>query len=259
MIPYRFFHFQVSRDKKEPTDHAFRKFLRDTPGSDSDFPAYYPWGSSYDHYLHYMSLDGYQVGSWKNETVSTSSISKSRRSQSIRGATTVSATRATTATINTVNKILQDYDFIGITERLDESLVALQMILGLKTSDILYYSAKGNGNWDDHGVYIQPSFVSPGMERFFASPEWEELSRGDYLMYMAANASLDRTIDKLGRQEFNAKLEQFRHAKELVKTHCPDIRPLYSASGKATHHDCLFSDAGCGSACFDRLEREFHI
>lgn len=37
-----------------------------------------------------------------------------------------------------VNSILRDYDFIGVTERMDESAVALQMLLGLKTSDVMY-------------------------------------------------------------------------------------------------------------------------
>lgn len=161
--------------------------------------------------------------------------------------------------IQTVNKILADYDFIGITERLDESLVVLQIILGLKTSDILYYSAKGNGSWDDKGVYIQPSFVSQGMKKFFASDTWRQLSKGDYLMYLAANASLDRTIDSLGRREFEEKLALFRYAKNLVKTNCTDIRPLFSAEGQAWYNDCLLADAGCGNRCFDQLERDFKI
>lgn len=187
---------------------------------------------SFDHYLHYLALDGYRPGSEKGTTA--------RR-------------------IQTVNKILEDYDFIGITERLDESLVVLQMILGLKTSDILYYSAKGNGSWDDHGVYIQPSFVSKGMKKFFASDTWKDLSKGDYLMYLAANASLDRTIKSLGREEFDQKLALFRYAKDLIASNCTEIHPLFSAEGKAWNHDCLLADAGCGSRCFDQLERDFNI
>jgi hypothetical protein len=226
----------VSRGKKEPTDAAFQQFLRHTPGTDPNYPTYNPWGAAYDHYLSFLSLEGYPVGSANNGT----DAQLLRRTK-------------------TVNQILRDYDFIGISERLDESLVALQMILGLKTSDILYYSAKNEGSWDDLGVFIQPSFVSSGMERFFASPEWKELSKGDYLMYLAANASLDRTIESLGRTEFHDKLASFRRAKQLVLTHCPPIRSFYSAAGKTWETDCLLADAGCGSQCFDQLEREFGI
>jgi hypothetical protein len=38
-----------------------------------------------------------------------------------------------------INSILNTYDFLGVTERLDESVVALQMLLGLQASDMLYF------------------------------------------------------------------------------------------------------------------------
>ena len=34
--------------------------------------------------------------------------------------------------------IIDDYDFVAVTERLDESLVVLQMLLDLPLGDILY-------------------------------------------------------------------------------------------------------------------------
>ena len=37
-----------------------------------------------------------------------------------------------------INEILRDYDFLGVTERMDETAVALQMLLGLTTSDVMY-------------------------------------------------------------------------------------------------------------------------
>lgn len=229
----RFFHFQVTRAMEQPLDSNFQRFLTEVPDFDEWYADYNPWGSAMDHYLHFLSLDGFHVRSeGKNST---------RRR------------------IQTVNKILNDFDFIGITERLDESLVALQMILGLKTSDILYYSAKNKGSWDDHGFYIQPSFVSNGMEQFFASEKWRELSKGDYLMYLAANASLDRTIHSLGREEFEDKLALFRYAKDLVVTNCTEIKLMYSAAGATGENDCLYLDAGCGNKCFNKLEIDFNI
>jgi hypothetical protein len=232
MMYIRFFHFEVSRAKKEPTDSYFQNFLTALPEPDTYFPEYYPWSWPFDHYLHYLNFLGYSIGSGRSEL-------------SLR--------------IDAVNEIIDNYDFIGVTERLDESLVALQMILGLKTSDILYSSAKGKGNWDDKGFYIQPSFVSDGMESFFASNTWSELSQGDYLMYLAANASLDKTIEGLGRTEFDEKLRMFRYAKKLVLTNCTQIKPVYSAAGRMYNTDCLLADAGCGNQCFDQLERDFNL
>ena len=49
------------------------------------------------------------------------------------------------------NKILEDYNFIGVTERMNESLVVLSMLLNLELIDILYFGSKGNGSFDDAG------------------------------------------------------------------------------------------------------------
>lgn len=40
--------------------------------------------------------------------------------------------------VRAISSILRDYDFIGIMERMDESVVALQMILGLNAADVMY-------------------------------------------------------------------------------------------------------------------------
>jgi hypothetical protein len=42
-----------------------------------------------------------------------------------------------------INQILADYDFIGITERMEESAVALAMLIHLPLGDFLYLDAKG--------------------------------------------------------------------------------------------------------------------
>jgi Sulfotransferase family len=40
--------------------------------------------------------------------------------------------------VEEIHSILQNYDFVAITERLDESLVAMQMLLGLDAEDIAH-------------------------------------------------------------------------------------------------------------------------
>lgn len=37
-----------------------------------------------------------------------------------------------------IQTILNEFDFLGVTERMDESAVVLQMLLGLKTQDVMY-------------------------------------------------------------------------------------------------------------------------
>ena len=50
-----------------------------------------------------------------------------------------------------LQNILDSYDFIGVTERLDESLVALSFLLDLPLAHFLYLSAKGKGGFDAGG------------------------------------------------------------------------------------------------------------
>lgn len=166
-----------------------------------------------------------------------------------------------------VHNIVHEYDFVGISERLDESLVALQIILNLNTSDILYLSAKVNGGWDD-GVYrkqcyyITPSFVSESMKEYFeTSEEWYNFSVGDDLLYRAANASLDRTIASLDKMSYASKLQKFRWAINKAEEVCRNqvTFPCSSNGNYNEVNDCLMWDSGCGMDCLDNFARDFGL
>lgn len=162
-----------------------------------------------------------------------------------------------------VAHIIQEYDFIGITERMDESLVVLKLLLGLEMNDILYLkSAKGKGGFDDGGfentcVYIMPSFVSPGMRDFFDNNRtWKLLIKGDNMVYQAAYKSLDLTIDALGRDLVAQELEKFHQAMKVAQKTCTNVTYPCSPGGVKYHapnNDCLFSDLACGYKCLESL------
>jgi hypothetical protein len=164
------------------------------------------------------------------------------------------------------NKILHDeYDFIGITERMDESAVALQLLLGLKTSDILFLNSKNSGGFDDGAsplgcVYIVPSFVSPGMKEYFASHAWQNLIFADALLHEAANKSLDLTINRLGPERFQAALIEFRHAQQVARDTClPKVRlPCTNGGKQIKNFQCVFGDSACGTLCLDELAPQFN-
>jgi len=166
-----------------------------------------------------------------------------------------------------VRDIIHEYDFLGVAERLEESLVVLQMILDLKTSDVLYLSAKVHGGWDD-GVYrhqcyfITPSFVSSSMQEFFErSEEWWNFSSGDDLLYRAVNASLDRTIATFDSTEFSTNLRQLRWALKKADEACRR-RVVFPCSENGTYvpeNDCLIWDSGCGMDCLDEVAMELNI
>jgi Galactose-3-O-sulfotransferase len=173
--------------------------------------------------------------------------------------------------INAANHILRTYNFIGITERIDESFVALMMMLNLKMSDILYLSAKSKGGFDDGGgrtvrylcTYIWPSFVTPGIKEFLNSSEWRDMVRYDTLLYEAVNRSLDMTIDALGRDKFNDKLRKYQYAQGIANERCYQNAKFPCDLGGTFHHknetDCIWRDSGCGASCLDNVATELNL
>jgi len=159
-----------------------------------------------------------------------------------------------------VNKILQDYDFLFVTERFDESAVALAMLLGLETSDVLYLAAKANGNYDDgrfqrRCVFIQPKVVSATIKGFLESEMWSNATRYDRALWKAANASLDLTIDQLGRDSFQDELTKFQKTNAVVQSYCTSRVqfPCNATGHRFSQHDCILGDMGCGMDCLDEV------
>lgn len=214
----QFFHFQVSREKKEPSDENFISYLENDVFT--------------NYYLRSLSTR-------------TPYIVKKPRDP-----------------IEMANEIMLDYDFIGITERMDESLVVLTMLLDLELTDVLYLSAKGNGGFDDGKydktcVYIVPSYLSPSMKDYFSNDEdWKSRTKGDKYLYRAAQRSLDMTIDQLGRDKFNEKLSEYKRLRKLAEDSCKGqvVYPCDAGGNRLQRAPgCLWNDSGCGSPCLDKV------
>ena len=162
-----------------------------------------------------------------------------------------------------VQSVIDEYDFIGITDRMDESLVVLQMLLDLELTDILYMSAKGVGQFihvpDDKGGRCHhqvPSFLTPAMKDYFASEYWRTSIAPDYALYKAAWASLDRTIDRLGRDTFERQLSKFRDllgkAQEYCKSRYVDTCDEQGEL-RTNVTRCLILHLGCTNDCLDEF------
>ena len=167
-----------------------------------------------------------------------------------------------------VQQVIDGYNFVGIIERMDESLVALQLLLGLEVSDILYMSSKV------HGTYDRRPIVGGGGRKFecvklasfnatrapgevldyLTSPEWFAKNYGDYLLYHAANISLDRTILDIGLPRFAKALKEYRSLQRLANNHCHS-RVHFPCSPNGTDQielsksSCISEDEACGYKC----------
>lgn len=210
-----FFHFQVSREGVQPTDTNFQRYLQ----------------YSNQNHLYLYSLHTRSANHMRNIT-------------------------------KAVEEILNEYNFIGITERMHESLVVLKLLFGLELNDILYLkSTKRSGGFDD-GIYnnsctyIVKSFVSSGMKQFFTSNQvWKDRTKGDIMLYQAANKSLDMTIDALGRHVVEKELQDFEQAMKVAQDACRDVKlPCTDVGEIRRKHDCLFWDLACGYECLENLD-----
>ena len=165
-------------------------------------------------------------------------------------------------------QVMLDYDFIVVTERLDESLVTLHFLLDIKLGDVLVLDSKTN-YWHPFGgpnqgkcLKIPTKQVLPQVQDYLDSSAWYALNYGDYLLYEAASASLDKTIESIGRKRFQQKLNEFQQLKQHVNQICASevIFPC-AANGTVQPEgkvaaNCYRKDWGCGYPCINRVVRE---
>lgn len=163
-----------------------------------------------------------------------------------------------------VDSILNAYDFIGVTERLDESLVVLRLLLGLDAGDILYLSSKINGGYDGGGkkkkcYFIQPSVTSPEVKEYLSSEDWNKKIKVIAMLHKAVNETLDRTIQTvIGQSKFDEALSEHRYLQSLVHKVCaPTANFPCSKDGilqkELSKKNCYDGDLGCGYPCIDEL------
>jgi len=187
----------------------------------------------------------------------------------------------------TAQRIITQYDFVGISERMEETLVALMMLLNLPMSDILHVSVKNSGGYDDGGYQdtcykiVKPEVLSEGLQSFLRNDAtWKRYIAPEVALYQAANRSLDLTIQQLQQSTglFEANLRLFRRAQGLVHDRCTTTTSMASVDNSRNstatvrlpctqegvllpqnETDCVWSDLGCGFDCIDQVATELSL
>ena len=219
---YRFTHVNTTDDEE-----TLLQFLQTTASTDDDERSESNWAATSHeggYQLRYTSL--YNIPS-------NSAWSPQKPSDVLHPARVV----------NNVKKVIEDYNFIAVAERMDESLVALAITMGIPLSDVVVLqvgvptiskedsSRSGetvdySNEKDDQSCYskILPAtppekrrIISTVVEEYFNSLEWRAKNYGDYLLHEAASQSLDRTIEEtIGVDIFEKALLEYR---ELLSKH----------------------------------------
>ena len=160
-----------------------------------------------------------------------------------------------------VKHTIDKYDFIGVVERFHESLVALQLILGLETEDILYFAVHKSNQYLKQRRYCQApldwqQLITKPVNDYLESNTWFAQNYGDLVLHKAANLSLDRTINSLGHDRFTDALRKFQMLMEKAENTCV---PVFPCSFNGTVHtvddldDCNVEQTACGYSCLDGL------
>lgn len=149
-------------------------------------------------------------------------------------------------------KLFELYDFVGVTERFDESLLVLQDVLGLDDSDILYIASKNStaGQRGQQDIIMNRTVVpNPGIlnedlkfQQLATNPTWIEKNEFALKFVEYANAALDGHIARIGRTEFKRRMHLYKALLNRAKNECTSPTPK-----------CYWNDNGCHYDCLDRI------
>lgn len=164
-----------------------------------------------------------------------------------------------------VGQILQDYDFLMVAERLNESIVVMALLMNVSLDDVLVQNAKDSTavSW----YYIKSGKLerckrpikvvqTPRIRDHLQSETWLAKNYGDYLLHAAADLSLDATIDRLGRDRVTDALETYQNLQDQVAAACQN-QTIYHCSAEGvpqrpqSRRNCYSDDSGCGYQCID--------
>lgn len=138
---------------------------------------------------------------------------------------------------NSSSRTWDAFAWVGVTDRLDESLVVLQMTLNLSLADVLHVSAKV-------AIGRPPASSYPADElQSLRDREWKDRD-----LYRAAVQRLDADIASLRAKSFGVRLRCYRQAQALVQAKC--------RGDAAARRDCYWNDNGCAQACVDQVYRD---
>lgn len=177
-----------------------------------------------------------------------------------------------------VTATLEQYDLVMVYHRYAESLVALQLLLGLDTNDILHVRAKvGDGHGADFSGYALARHKKLQEEDLAVQAYVRGQYRTDNALEYALVAEAERRLDaQIARLEprLTTALELFIHCESQAERLCgpavsrwyasrPAVRPGTPAreaqammqSWVAAHTEaqgmCIIDDSGCGYQCLN--------
>ena len=148
--------------------------------------------------------------------------------------------------------VMSAMDFVGVTERFEESMLVLKHKLNLSLADVLFMRVKvsAEGRRDNTGKVPVPNkplrLWSDRVKAVLGGQAFAHRSSEDFKLWRSANTSLNQAIDAIGARVFSSELAKYRNHLAQVSIKCS---PPPSVSFEQLC--CLYRDAGCGYLCIE--------
>lgn len=162
-------------------------------------------------------------------------------------------------------RIIKKYDFIGVTERITESLAVMTLLWDLDPTDVIVLSSKVSGKegyahtaWQNCSKLQSATSLNPRIKQFMNSSGYKD-KNADFLLYYAVNLSLDRTIESLGSLRVQERVTLLKRLQRLADDNCRD-KAIFPCSADGTYNannTCYFDDSGCGQDCVNTIMEKY--
>ena len=167
---------------------------------------------------------------------------------------------------SSTDRIINGYDFLAVNERMEESLVVLAMLAQIPLTDVVVLNSKLAGAYDGGNgkscVKLKKKWTTPKIDKYILG-DYRKANKHDYQLYDAAQRSLDRTIDALGRKRVEENVEVLKRLQQQNEERCasevtmpcpePEDESKKQEHMRLVKESCYFSDIGCGHACTDSV------
>jgi len=151
---------------------------------------------------------------------------------------------------STLEEVLNTYNFLGVNEYFDESMVGLAAALRIPLTDVLYIVAKNNsaGTREYNGklaVAHPPLEEEPEVVKQFLNGTFRQANSLDYQLYEHANRTLSALVATMTLDE---AIVNYKSVLSQVQQACD---PGNSSVYLSTVADCYTRDQGCNYRCID--------
>jgi len=166
--------------------------------------------------------------------------------------------------------IMEEYDFIGVTERMSTSLAVMSLLWDIDPTVFIVLNAKqsrgGGGGYDAGGrkkkctkLIPPPNPFPTSLTEYLNSSSYQQ-NHWDFVLYHAVNASLDLTIEKLGKDRVAKHADLISRMQQIAEEKCRP-KAIFPCSSEGIFQEeisnCYIQDSGCGYECVDEVLRDY--